>query len=70
MKDSIGNFVRRILGLPRKDEEWYTFFNRSFFIPKEELLKHGWNKRPAKMDVIVTDDEIVLKISKRVEKSI
>lgn len=59
--DSVGNFVRYILALPRKDEEWYYFFNRSFFIPKGELLKHGWNKKHVKIDVVVTDDEIILK---------
>lgn len=59
--DSIDNFVRKILALPKKDEEWYTFFNRSFFIPKAELLKYGWNEKPAKIDVVVTNDEIILK---------
>ncbi len=60
-KGSIGNLIRRVLGLPKKDEEWYFFFNHSFHIPKEELLKHGWNKSPNKIDVVVTDNEIILK---------
>lgn len=60
-KDVIGNLIRMILGLPKKDEEWYFFFNHSFHIPKEELLKHGWNKKPKKIDVVVTDHEIILK---------
>lgn len=59
--DSIGDIVRRVLALPRKDEEWYYFFNHSFSIPKEELLKHNWNKKPDKIDVVVTDNEIILK---------
>lgn len=60
-KDSCNDFIRRILALPRKDEEWYTFFNHSFHIPKEELLKNGWNKKPVKIEVIVTNNEIILK---------
>jgi hypothetical protein len=60
-KDFIGNLIRRLLGLPKKDEEWYFFFDHSYHIPKGELLKHGWNKSPKKIDVVVTDSEIVLK---------
>lgn len=59
--DSVDNFFRMLLALPRKDEEWYYFFNHSFHISKEELLKHGWNKKPEKIDVTVTDNEITLK---------
>ncbi len=61
ISDSIDNFVRRLLAFPAKDEEWYFFFNRSFSIPKAELLKHGWDKKPYKIDVVVTDNEIILK---------
>ncbi len=61
ISDSIDDFVRRLLAFPRKDEEWYCFFNRSFLIPKSELLKHGWDRKPVKIDVVVTDNEIILK---------
>lgn len=61
IKDFIGNLIRRVLGLPKKDEEWYFFFNHYFHLPKEELLKHGWNKRAKKIDVVITDHEIILK---------
>ena len=60
-KDFIGDLIRRILALPKKDEEWYFFFNHSFHIPKEELLKHGWNENHKKIDVMVTDNEIILR---------
>jgi hypothetical protein len=34
-KDFIGDLIRRILALPKKDEEWYFYFNHSFHLPKE-----------------------------------
>lgn len=55
------DILRRIFALPRKDEEWYTFFNHSFHIPKEELLKHGWDRNDAKIAVTVSNDEIIIK---------
>lgn len=60
-KEFIGDLIRRILGLPKKDEEWYFFFNHSFHLPKAELLKHGWDKKPSRIDVVVTDNEVILK---------
>jgi hypothetical protein len=71
VKDSIDNFIRKMLGFPKRDEEWYFFFDRSFHIPKAELLKHGWEKKPSRIDVIVTDNEIILKrVDKIIEKSV
>ncbi len=57
----VGDLLRKILALPRKDEEWYYFFNHSFCIPKEELLKHGWDKKYGSVEIVVTDNEIILK---------
>ncbi len=61
VRSSIDDFIRKILALPRKDEEWYFFFNHSFHIPKEELLKHSWGGGNVDIDVVVSDKEIILR---------
>jgi len=50
------DLFRRILALPPKDEEWYTFC-----VPKKELLKKGWGGKPKKVEIIVNEDMIILK---------
>lgn len=56
------DLFRRILALPPKDQEWY-----SFYIPKEELLKKGWSGKTDKVQVIINEDEIILKKVKEIK---
>lgn len=59
------DLFRRILGLPKKDEEWYTFC-----VPKRELSKKGWTGKPEKVEIIVSEDMIIFKKVKEDVKEI
>lgn len=50
------DLFRRILALPPKDEEWIAFCVR-----KGELLKKGWSGKREKVEIIVSEDMIILK---------
>ena len=50
------DLFRRILALPPKNEEWYTFC-----VPKRMLLEKGWKGKSEKVEIFVSEDEIILK---------
>lgn len=56
------DLFRRILALPPKNEEWFTFS-----LPKGELLKKGWSGKPEKVEIIVSEDMIIFKRVKEIK---